>query len=159
MPFQIIKPGTHFDFIGKWRICVTISAALILIGLLGIPVRGFRLGIDFAGGTEVQVRFLEAQGAGEGDIREVVNELGIPNASVTRFGGDDSQEFLIKFRGKRETDAVAAEEDEPGAEPEQVEGEEAEAETKAQQGGAAEEAENAEWQRIVTAPIDPPPAR
>ncbi len=105
MPFEIVKPGTHFDFIGKWRICVAISAALVLIGLLGIPVRGFRLGIDFAGGTEVQLRFLEAEGAGEGDIRDVVNDLGIPNASVTRFGGADSHEFLIKFRGKRETEA------------------------------------------------------
>jgi preprotein translocase subunit SecF len=141
LPFQIIKPGTHFDFIGKWRICVTISAALVLIGLLGIPVRGFRLGIDFAGGTEVQVRFLDAGGAGEGDIRDVVNGLGIPNASVTRFGGEDSQEFLIKFRGKRETEEAAAEEGDSGAAPDQVEGEEAEAETEAQQGGSAEEAE------------------
>jgi preprotein translocase subunit SecF len=107
LPFQIVKPGTQFDFLGKWRICLTISAALLLIGLVGIQVRGFRLGIDFAGGTEVQVRFLDAGGVNEGDIREVVSGLGIPNASVTRFGGADSQEFLIKFRGGREAEAVA----------------------------------------------------
>ena len=107
MPFQIVKPGTQFDFLGKWRICVTISVVLILMGIAGIPLRGFRLGIDFAGGTEVQVRFLDAGGVGEGDIRGVVNGLGIPNASVTRFGGADSQEFLIKFRGGRAAEAVA----------------------------------------------------
>ena len=60
MPFEIVKPGTHFDFIGKWRICVAISTALVLLGVVGIPLRGFRLGIDFAGGTEVQVRFVDA---------------------------------------------------------------------------------------------------
>ena len=111
MPFEIIKPGTHFDFIGKWRICVTISLAVILLGLVAIPLRGFRLGIDFAGGTEVQVRFLDAGAVDEGDIRDVVNDLGIPNASVTRFGGDDSHEFLIKFRGGREVEEVAAAEE------------------------------------------------
>ena len=52
MPLEIIKPGTQFDFIGKWRICVTISLALILLGVVGIPLRGFRLGIDFAFPTQ-----------------------------------------------------------------------------------------------------------
>jgi preprotein translocase subunit SecF len=108
---EIIKPGTHYDFIGKWRICVTISAALILLGVAGIPLRGFRLGIDFAGGTEVQVRFVDAAGVGEGDIRGVVSDLGIPNASVTRFGDADSQEFLIKFRGGREAEDASTAED------------------------------------------------
>jgi preprotein translocase subunit SecF len=146
LPFEIIKPGTHYDFIGKWRVCVTISAALVLMGIAGIPVRGFRLGIDFAGGTEVQVRFVDAERVDEGDIREVVNGLGIPNASVTRFGGVDSQEFLIKFRGGREieeaapaetesnpapeqTEEAAAAEEESGGAPEQVEGKETGAET------------------------------
>jgi preprotein translocase subunit SecF len=144
LPIQIVKPGTQIDFLGKWRICVTISAALVLIGLLGIQVRGFRLGIDFAGGTEVQVRFLDAGGVDEGDIRDVVNGLGIPNASVTRFGGADSQEFLIKFRGGREAEAVTEAEDGSSAEPEQVEGGEASDETELQEADAApEEAETA----------------
>jgi len=125
LPFQIVKPGTQIDFLGKWRICVAISTAVVLLGIAGIPLRGFRLGIDFAGGTEVQVRFLDAVAVGEGDIREVVNGLGIPNASVTRFGGVDSPEFLIKFRGGREIEAGSEGEDASGAVPEQAEGEEA----------------------------------
>ena len=120
MPFEIIKPGTHFDFIGKWRICVAISTALVLLGVVGIPLRGFRLGIDFAGGTEVQVRFVDAGLVDEGAIRDVVNGLGIPNASVTRFGGDDSHEFLIKFRGGREIEEAAALEEESEPAPEQT---------------------------------------
>ncbi len=151
MPFEIIKPGTHFDFIGKWRICVAISTALVLLGVVGIPLRGFRLGIDFAGGTEVQVRFVDAGLVDEGAIRDVVNGLGIPNASVTRFGGDDSHEFLIKFRGGREieeadaleeesepapeqTEEAAAAEQESGPAPEPVEGEEAGADAEKPEG-------------------------
>ena len=142
MPFEIVKPGTHFDFLGKWRICVTISAALLLMGIAGIPVRGFRLGIDFAGGTEVQVRFLDVGVVDEGDIRNVVNGLGIPNASVTRFGGADSHEFLIKFRGGREVEEAAAAEDASGAALEQSDGEEAGAETERREGDADEAPEN-----------------
>jgi preprotein translocase subunit SecF len=122
MPFQIVKPGTQFDFLGKWRICVAISVALLLMGLAGIPLRGFRLGIDFAGGTEVQVRFLDAAGLGEGDIRTVVDELGIPNASVTRFGGEDSHEFLIKYLGGREIAEPGEAEVSEEAAPEEGEG-------------------------------------
>ena len=138
MPFEIVKPGTHIDFIGKWRICVTISVALLLLGIAGIPLRGFRLGIDFAGGTEVQVRFHDVGVVDEGDIRDVVNGLGIPNASVTRFGGGDSDEFLIKFRGSREVEEAAAAEDASGAALEQSDGEEAGAETERREGDAAE---------------------
>ena len=149
MPFEIIKPGTQYDFIGKWRICVAVSTALVLMGLAGIPLRGFRLGIDFAGGTEVQVRFVDAGTVDEGDIRNVVNGVGIPNASVTRFGGADSQEFLIKFRGRREVEEQAAVEDEfgaavedeLGAATEQIEGEEAGAETELREGDADEAVE------------------
>ena len=157
MPFEIIKPGTQYDFIGKWRICVAVSTALVLMGLAGIPLRGFRLGIDFAGGTEVQIRFVDAGTVDEGDIRNVVNGVGIPNASVTRFGGADSQEFLIKFRGRREVEELAAEEDELGAAvedalgaaaedelgaaTEQIEGEEAGAETELWEGDADEAVE------------------
>jgi preprotein translocase SecF subunit len=77
----------------------------------------------------------------EGDIRDVVNGLGIPNASVTRFGGADSHEFLIKFRGERETEAAAVEEDEAEAAPEPVAGEEADAEAGPQEGDVVEDPE------------------
>jgi preprotein translocase subunit SecF len=141
LPFEIVKPGTHFDFIGKWRICVAVSTALLLMGIAGIPVRGFRLGIDFAGGTEVQVRFVDAGVVDEGDIRDVVNGLGIPNASVTRFGGADSHEFLMKFRGGREVEEAAAAEDAGEAAPELLDEEKTGAETEPRQGEADEVAE------------------
>ena len=49
-----------------------------MVGIAGIPLRGFRLGIDFAGGTEVQVRFHEALGD--------VLSLSITPAYLTRIG-------------------------------------------------------------------------
>ena len=57
--FEIVPPGTNVDFIGRWRLWVLISAAVIGVSLAAIPVRGIRLGIDFAGGTEMLLRFAD----------------------------------------------------------------------------------------------------
>ena len=102
MPIQIVKPGTHVDFISKWRIAAAVSLGLIVLGLAAIPIQGFRLGIDFAGGNEVQLRFDDAAEVDEGRIRSVMQDLGIAGSSVVRYGAEDSQEFLLKFAGTRD---------------------------------------------------------
>jgi preprotein translocase subunit SecF len=96
---EIVKPGTHIDFIGRWKLCASLSLALILLSIAMIPVRGFRLGIDFAGGNEVQVRFTEV-GVDEGQVRGVVQDLGVDEVSVVRFGAAEEGEFLVRFRGE-----------------------------------------------------------
>jgi preprotein translocase subunit SecF len=104
--FEIIPPGTKIDFIGKWRVCIAGSALLILLGALAIPVRGFRLGLDFSGGTEVQVRFEGTEPVDEGRIRAAVSGLGIEEPSVVRYGPEGARDFLIRFReGLDETKA------------------------------------------------------
>ena len=48
---------TNFDFLRwKWW-AIGASWALILVGFLAIATRGVRLGIDFAGGTQIALRF------------------------------------------------------------------------------------------------------
>ena len=104
---EIVKHDTHIDFLGRWRICVAISLAVILLGLAAIPLRGVRLGIDFQGGTEMQVRFTEAESVDEAQVRSVVEGLGIGGASVIRYGEGDAPEFLIKFSGERRIEREA----------------------------------------------------
>ena len=95
MPFELVPAGTNIDFIGKRRIAAVFSIAVLLASAVAIQVRGVRLGIDFAGGTEVQVRFEGEAAATEGRIREVVAGCGLEDASVVRFG--DADAFLLKF--------------------------------------------------------------
>jgi len=99
VPIEIIPPGTNFDFIGKWKWCVAGSLAIILAGLLAIPVRGLRWGIDFAGGIELQVHFAEGVAADEGRIREAVGGLGLGETSVVRFGEAGHESYEIRFAG------------------------------------------------------------
>jgi preprotein translocase subunit SecF len=103
LPFQIVPSGTNIDFIGRGKLCATLSAGLILISLAMIPVQGIRLGVDFAGGTEIQVRFEPGVDADEGKIRRVLAETAVvEDPSVVRFGAVSSREFLVKFKGGEE---------------------------------------------------------
>jgi len=96
MPLEIIRPGTRIDFIGRWRLWVGISLAVIGISIAAIPVRGVRLGIDFAGGTEMLLKFGEGVAVDEGRVRSLLESCGISEPSVIRYG-ESAAEFLVRF--------------------------------------------------------------
>jgi preprotein translocase subunit SecF len=55
---ELIPPGTKIDFIGKQKIAIAISLVIILAGIVSIIIKGgVRYGIDFSGGTMIQVAF------------------------------------------------------------------------------------------------------
>ena len=100
MSLELVPAGTNIDFIGKRRLAAFVSIGIIVASIVAIPIQGIRLGIDFAGGTEVQVRFEPGTVADEGAIRSVVTGMpGVEDLSVVRFGDLASNEFLVKFRG------------------------------------------------------------
>jgi preprotein translocase subunit SecF len=98
VPFELVPAGTHIDFIGKRRITATISLFLLLAGAIAVAVNGVKLGIDFQGGTEMQVLFDDQVNVDEGAIRSVVGACGIEAASVVRYGETEHREFLIRFQ-------------------------------------------------------------
>ncbi|MBW2543823.1 MAG: protein translocase subunit SecF [Deltaproteobacteria bacterium] len=105
MPFELVPQGTHIDFIGKRRITAAISIALLLAGAIAVAVNGVKLGIDFQGGTEMQVLFEGQVEADEGSIRSVVGACGIKDFSVVRYGEATGREFLIRFQAGAVADA------------------------------------------------------
>ncbi len=91
---QLIKPDTNFDFIGQRKIALFISIALILIGLASLVIKGGpNYGIDFAGGTLVQVQF--AQPTDASAIKKALSSLELGSLVVQTFG-DNQNEFLIR---------------------------------------------------------------
>lgn len=91
---QIIRPDINLDFIGKRRMAVIFSALLILIGIGTLVTKGGpNYGIDFAGGTLVQVQFTEDTKAA--DIKKSLESLDLRGLTVQRFG-DDANEYLLR---------------------------------------------------------------
>jgi preprotein translocase subunit SecF len=91
---QFIKPGINLDFIGKKKIAFMFSMILILATIGSLIVhRGPRLGIDFAGGSMVQVKFFEKVDINA--IKAGLRTIGMGDASVQQFGTTDDNEFLF----------------------------------------------------------------
>ena len=92
---QLIKPDININFIGKQKIGFVFSALLILITIGSILIhKGLNYGIDFAGGTIVQIKF--EQTVSIGDIRNGLEKVGIEDASVQDFGATEDNEYLIR---------------------------------------------------------------
>lgn len=91
---QLIKSDINIDFIGKRKLALIFSIVLIFISLASLVVHGGpHYGIDFAGGTLVQVQFERQTDARE--INSALSHLELGSPVVQSFG-DDTNEFLIR---------------------------------------------------------------
>ncbi len=93
---QLIRPDINIDFIGKRKIALTISALMILISLGALAVKGLNFGIDFTGGTLVEVKFDQAPSIA--DVRSAISPKGFGNAVIQQFGSPE--EILIRVQNK-----------------------------------------------------------
>jgi preprotein translocase subunit SecF len=103
---QIIPPDTKIDFMGQARLLTLVSAGLVLLSVVLMFVRGFNLGIDFKGGTVLQVQVPEEAGpVDEARIRSAVSAVEVPGASdavIVRFGPAEDRSFLISLPTSQE---------------------------------------------------------
>src|SRR4030043_1641880 len=96
---EIIRPDTRFDFIGKKKFTIWVSAIVILLSLGSIIYHGgLRYGVDFAGGILLQIKFSKMVDISE--VRNAMEAIGSKDAVVQKFGGED--EFLIRIEKSSE---------------------------------------------------------
>ena len=81
-----IFENLNYDFLGKRKLFYYVSAAMFLAGLINVLLRGLNFGIDFKGGSEIVLQFEKTIQIGE--IRSLVEGLGIGNVEVKTFGGE-----------------------------------------------------------------------
>lgn len=91
---QLVPPGLRIDFLGKAKLFMGLSAAIIVLGLLSILFHGgLQQGIDFSGGTLIHLGF--SQRADLGTVRSALKTLGLEQSVVQHFGND--REVLIRI--------------------------------------------------------------
>jgi len=92
------------DWLGKRKIFLAISGAVMLLGLVSlVSKRSFNYGVDFKGGTIVQVRFKQKPDIEK--IRQLLRENGAADSQPQEIAGRN--DVLIEFQGAKEEDASA----------------------------------------------------
>ncbi|WP_428086521.1 protein translocase subunit SecF [Candidatus Thioglobus sp.] len=81
------------DFIGKRSYAIIISAALIMLSIFSLTTNGLKLGIDFTGGTLIEVGY--EQGVDLSSVRSTLDKAGFKHANVQYFGS--TNEILIRL--------------------------------------------------------------
>lgn len=97
---ELMPPNANFDFVGRRKFFLILSSVLNVLAIVMFFVWGVNFGIDFAGGTDVRVRFAQATNAN--DLRTDLNELDLPDLTVQEFGGQ-GKEFLLRFEPETST--------------------------------------------------------
>lgn len=92
--FQIFK-DPKIDFMGKRHLWVGISIVLNVLALVVLPIRGVHQGIEFTGGTELQVKYVQPPDLGA--IRAALTSAGLPNHIVTTIGAPGENEVYIRL--------------------------------------------------------------
>lgn len=81
---QLIKQSLNIDFLGKRKLALIISVVLIAVSLASLMTRGLNLGIDFTGGTLVEIGY--SQPVELQPIRDALAQNQFNDAIVQHFG-------------------------------------------------------------------------
>ncbi len=90
--FEIIKPGSNYEFIGRQRYWIGLSIVLVALTVIMLPLnayvfksRGHALnwGVDFRGGSEILIEFSKPVDPGE--IRKTLLDVGFADADVVKY--------------------------------------------------------------------------
>ena len=90
---QIFKKATHFDFMGKRKLAIMLSFLLIAISIGSIAVRGLNFGLDFTGGTLIEVGY--SQPVDLQEVRSALDKAGFGDAVVQHFG--TAKDVLVRL--------------------------------------------------------------
>jgi preprotein translocase subunit SecF len=92
---ELIKPGSQIPFTRYRKIALVISTAMNLAVLALLLVRGPDLGVDFSGGTMVQLKF--QQNVSIDQIRQALDKVDLGGAVIQDFGEPGAHEYLVRL--------------------------------------------------------------
>jgi preprotein translocase subunit SecF len=90
---EIIRPGINLDFVGKMKSFAFVSAGLVVLSFLLILVRGFNYGIDFAGGSLLQLHFQREVSVEQ--VRDILRTVGLAESEIQRSETDG--DYIVRI--------------------------------------------------------------
>ena len=90
---EFLQKDLKFDFLGQRKFATIGSLVLIVAGLVSMAFQGINWGLDFTGGTLVEVRYEEQVSVDE--VRNQLGDAGIENVTVQYFG--TSRDVMIRL--------------------------------------------------------------
>ncbi len=104
---HLLDKKTQIDFMGKRKPAMVFSLLLIAASLFFLVTRGLSFGIDFTGGTLIEVAYPDV--AELGGIRDLLEETGYGDAQVQHFG--TSRDVLIRIAPRADKASAELSED------------------------------------------------
>ena len=92
---EIFKTAKIYDFMGKKVPLLAVSTILVILSVVSLFTKGLNFGIDFAGGTVIQVKYEKE--APISQIRDILKNTKYSNSAITKFGSDE--EIVIRITG------------------------------------------------------------
>ena len=100
---ELFSKQTKIDFMGKRRFAVVFSAMVLALAVGSLIVRGINFGLDFTGGTLIEVGYPEAPEIA--DVRAALTEVGFDDAVVQTFGAASDIVIRVPPRAEEQSDA------------------------------------------------------
>lgn len=97
---EFFKQNTNIDFMAQRKWAAGLSVVLMVLSFLSLAVYGLTWGLDFTGGTQVQLSFQEA--ANPSAIQAKLVSAGFDDATVISYG--TSRDVLVSLVPKEKTD-------------------------------------------------------
>jgi preprotein translocase subunit SecF len=100
---EFFNPNSNVDFMGARRWTAYCSGLIFLLSISALLVNGLQWGLDFTGGTQIEVAYQDA--ADLPSIRHALLDIGFKDAQVVRYG--TSKDVLINLAPHAGQDATA----------------------------------------------------
>jgi preprotein translocase SecF subunit len=105
--FRLVPDQTSFPFLRYRTLAFVLSGALMLLSLVLLPTKGLNFGIDFEGGTMIEVR-MPGGAADLAGMRSTLGALGLGEVALQEFGAPDDVLIRIERQQGDETEQLAA---------------------------------------------------